>query len=433
MVRGAGGRAGSAAERLSRGDALELATDVGPAPKNIAALLTLDGTVPGSVVVAALAARLGSVRRLRQVVVTRPGPLAALRPHAVAWRDDPEFRAGRHVTSRSAPGDHAALLRLTAELAVQRLPRERPLWRAVVVTAPDGSARAVVVVLHHVVADGAAALSLLADLADEPPAVDPPGGGAAHRTGGGAGHRAGSGRQAQARRGWLAPATALNAPTGPRRAVATAQVELAAVRAAARRLGATVNDLLLVVVAEAMAAALRERGQDVAELVVSVPVARGSGGERDLGNDVGVLPVRVPTRGPVPDRVAAVAARTAAGRARPPRGLAVMGAAFRLLVAARAFRFFVERQPLVNTFLSNLRGPTARLSLAGSTVEGVVPVVVTPGNIAVTFGALSYAGTLTVVVTADPDITAGAPVIADAVAAGLRAISAAARPGPERS
>jgi diacylglycerol O-acyltransferase len=94
---------------------------------------------------------------------------------------------------------------------------------------------------------------------------------------------------------------------------AAAEVDLAPVRAAGRRYGATVNDVLLVPVTGAMVRILRGRGEEVAELVVSVPVsARASTTSHDLGNKVGVMPVRAPVRGSAAVRLARVAAVTRA-------------------------------------------------------------------------------------------------------------------------
>ncbi len=53
-----------------------------------------------------------------------------------------------------------------AVIVTTPLPRDRPLWRTVVVTgAPDGGV-GVVVVMHHVIADGIGGLALLAEIAD---------------------------------------------------------------------------------------------------------------------------------------------------------------------------------------------------------------------------------------------------------------------------
>ena len=43
------------------------------------------------------------------------------------------------------------------------------------------------------------------------------------------------------------------------------------------------------------------------------------------------------------------------------------------------------------------------MTVAGAPVEAVIPVSATMGNVALAFAALSYAGTLSVTIVADPD------------------------------
>ena len=106
----------------------------------------------------------------------------------------------------------------------------------------------------------------------------------------------------------------------------------------------------------------------------------------------------------------------------------MIGPAFRFLVKIGAFRAMVDRQRLVNTFLTNLRGPETTVALIGARVREVVPVTTTVGNVPVVFGALSYAGALILTVLADPD---ACPEL-DALAADLRAeVDALCTPAPE--
>lgn len=67
-------------------------------------------------------------------------------------------------------------------------------------------------------------------------------------------------------------------------------------------------------------------------------------------------------------------------------------------------RWFSERQRLVTTFVTNLRGPDAPVWFAGAKVGEVIPLNVVAGNVTVAFGVLSYAGQLTVTVIADASV-----------------------------
>jgi hypothetical protein len=81
-----------------------------------------------------------------------------------------------------------------------------------------------------------------------------------------------------------------------------------------------------------------------------------------------------------------------------------VGPAFRILAAAGLLRPVVDRQRLVNLFLTNLRGPSEPLAIAGAHVADAVPLSATQGNVGLAFAALSYAGRLTVTALLDPDV-----------------------------
>jgi WS/DGAT/MGAT family acyltransferase len=195
-------------------------------------------------------------------------------------------------------------------------------------------------------------------------------------------------------------------PTSPRRGLDVVEVDLAGVEAAAHARGATVNDLLLVAVSGALRRLLLARGEQLDEVLVSVPVSgRPAASSTDLGNKVGVLPVAVPLVEDRTLRLTAVREQRRRLGTSAPRGSSgvVLSVLFRTLAAMGVFPWFVRRQRMVHTFLTNLRGPAEPLSLAGSRIRRVVPVAAVPGNVTVSFDALSYAGRLLVSVVYDPD------------------------------
>ena len=424
-------------DRLSAADVMQLITDVGPAPMQIGACLLLDAG-PGfdaGAVRRCLTTRIPAVPRLRQRLVrTPPGCGRAV------WLDDPAFDVRHHVYERRcpAPGDEDALLALAADVVTTRLPLSRPPWRAVLVTGLTGHAAALILVLHHVLADGIGGLAVLADLTDGDPAGPgrPAGWGGPELPGA---HRGGFPAPAPSRRALAADAWAgrlrglrglpgamstvrrsaaelgirsparaarcsLNQPTGPHRRIAVVTTGLGEVKALAHAHGGTVNDVILAVVTGAAGRLLASRGEALPTLVVSVPVsARTSASAGHLGNEAGVMPVALPTGGDLASRLDRTAAITRARKAPVPGASAVLlGAAFRLLATLGMFRWFINHQRRVHTFITNVRGPSERLRLGGATIGAVVPVTVTAGNVTVSFGVLSYAGTLTVTVVADP-------------------------------
>jgi len=161
-------------DRASPADLMQLATDVGPAPMHVGAVLFLD-TRPGFSVQEAqrlLGERVHAVPRLRQRL--RRAPPGCGRPF---WADDPAFDLRHHVRQRPCPPpcDERALLEVAAAVTGEPLPRSRPLRSATFVTGLAGGGTGLVIVMNHVLADGIGGLAVLARLVDEAPGL-PPGG-----------------------------------------------------------------------------------------------------------------------------------------------------------------------------------------------------------------------------------------------------------------
>lgn len=401
---------------------MELATDSAAAPMQIAAILVMDRAVELAEVRAALNERITAVPRFRERLVR--APFGCGRP---LWVDDADFAIERHVVDRRcpAPGDEAALLQVAAAAAVDPLPRDRPLWSITVVHGLGGDRSALVVVIHHVLADGIgglAALGLLVDGAPTAPKVPFP----ARRPTAWNLLADATASRLRALRRWPAglrlvrdaskelgggrighpTRCSLNQPTGRHRQLAVARADLSALSAAAHAHDATINDILLTAVSGALAGALRHRGESADRFVLSVPVSgRTNKGATALGNHVGAMLVEVsPQRDPTL-QLAAIAETTRAHRHSHDRGASaiLLGPLFRLLAQIGAFRWYVDRQRIVTTFVTNLRGPRTPMAFLGATVTDVIPVTQITGNVTISFAALSYSGALVVTAIADPE------------------------------
>jgi len=426
-------------ERASANDLMERATDAGPAPMQVGAVLVLGSSecVTPAAVTDAVERRSRGIPRLRQVLVD--APFGCGRPY---WADDEDFAIAHHVRTIvcPAPGDEAALLALASDLLIERLPADRPLWAVTLVTGLADGGSALVTVFHHVLADGIGGLAVLAGLVDgaaedlpAPPVRPRPHWARlladAIRTRLRAVARLPAGVRrvraalAEFRRADTPKAarTSLNRPTGPRRALATVRVDLATVLDLAHAHGATVNDVLLTAVAGALQATLSRRGEaGVPEFVISVPVSgRRATAATDLGNDVSVRPVAVPAVGDPLDRLAETARRRPPREEAPVNTAVVMDPVLRLLAALRLIHWLTDHQRMVNGFVTNLRGPEERLSFLGAEVREVIPVSGTAGNVTVAFAALSYAGTLVVTLVADPEVCPDLPQVRDDLQAEL--------------
>jgi WS/DGAT/MGAT family acyltransferase len=429
--------------RLSANDLTNLATDRGSVPMQIGAVLLLDeSSAPNADELAAvIEQRLARIPRLGERL--RRAPFGCGRPY---WEDAPLGATGLVTLATAPPGD-ADLVDTAVDEVLRRLPRDRPLWRAVVYADPAGRARGLAVVMHHVLADGVAGLAVLAELVDNH--------GDDSREAHGASRPVPS-RRELAHDAWTqrwsalrsapntlrglvaglrelggtygqdADRTSLLQPTSPRRRVEIVEVDLAAIVAAAHARDATVNDLLLVAVSGALRRVLAARDEQLDEVLISVPVSgRQATSSADLGNQVGVFPVAVPLAEDPAVRLAAVRDQRAQLGTSAPRASsgAVLSVLFRGLAAVGIFQWFVRRQRLVHTFLTNLRGPTEPLALAGSRIRRLVPIASVPGNVTVSFDVLSYAGRLLISVVYDPDHMPDHALLAAVLACELTGLS----------
>jgi WS/DGAT/MGAT family acyltransferase len=400
---------------------MSLASDRGSAPMQVGAVLMLDvgqGFEPERLA-RAIEQRIPAIPRLRQRL--ERVPFGCGRP---IWVDDRDFRMSDHVSivrCPSPPGP-ASVLHIAAGLITSRLPHDRPLWRASIVTGLGDGGAALVIVYHHVLADGIGGLAVLAALAGAP-SVDPlfprsrPSTSELARDA--ARDRVRAVTRVPSALAKLAraalqlgpalrrrpPRSSLNRPTGRSRRFTTVACDLDRVRKTAHGHQATVNDVVLSAITGALHRLLAERGEPSETIVVSVPFSsrRATAASR-LGNASGVIPLRIPATGQPAERLDAVATITrAAKRSAPGASTALLGPGFRLLARAGLFQRFIDRQRLIQTFVSNLRGPETTIAIGDWPVVSAVPLSVAVGNVTVSFSVLSYCGTLTISLAADPD------------------------------
>lgn len=381
----------------------------GGVSQRLGAVLTILGGATFDPVNAAkiLGDRIICVPRLRQQLERAP---AGSRPR---WVEHPDFDVTAHIGQQicPSPGDASAVLKVAAGLLAAPFARGRPLWRAIILRGLADERAAVVIVVHHMMADGIGGLAVL-DLLLDPiiEAVQ-----AAPRTAVQT-HLAGGGirkvRRAFSSVGGL-PAKAARCsllrssshPAEPRQIV-TVTAPLGDLRAGARTCGATINDAIISAVAGSLEQLLTRRGERSVELQIAVPISvRRSATADRPGNEAGVIVVATPVEAIGEKRLRAISARLhlLLKDADDVSPAAALGPLFRTLAGIGLYRRYLEHQHRFHTIVSDLAGPVSRRYFMGSPIESLIPLAVAElGNVTVSFVALSYAGALTVTITADP-------------------------------
>lgn len=356
------------------------------------------------------------IRRFRQRVAYPQG-----KPR---WEDDPHFDLAAHLTpiTLAEPADQQALQAFVSGLMSVPLDAERPLWHMYLVEN-YGAGSALLVRIHHAIADGIALVQVLLSLTDtaptapaRPPAASP----------------------ARARPAWLrqlggvfsatvrllllqpdAP-TRLKDPLGvPKRAAWSPPLPLQEVKQIGRRLGATVNDVLVTTVAGALRRYFLSHDQAVSETALRavIPVnLRPLEEAWKLGNRFGIVFLPLPVGLPhLPDRLAAVRRRMARLKGSMEAlvsfgilGLIGLAPAW---VRHKAIGRFSATASLV---LTNVPGPQHPLYFAEAPLSGLMFWVPRAGTIGTGLSIISYHDAVFVGIAtdeghiADPDVLVAA-------------------------
>jgi len=316
------------------------------------------------------------------------------------WVDDPQLDINQHVqVATDAPTDLERFWTWAAQRSLDPLDRHRPLWRLLFAPGIEGGRIGMVFVIHHVAVDGlagvAALTSLLDEFADQPPPVWHPAPqptrirlvldnlitkacaftqllrALPHAP---ALFRAASGTTHVVRQ--QAPTTSLSGAIGPARQASVISIPLDSVKQAEMATGASINDLVLAAVTDALRQWLADRDELIpgGALRASMPIAV-MGRHANAGRMV-VVPLPVADAEPH-HRLATIVDTTTALKT---SGADVAHAditgspLFPVSLRRVAIRWLARRGGLrVNCFVTNVRGPRVPLYLAGVELHAAVP------------------------------------------------------------
>jgi diacylglycerol O-acyltransferase / wax synthase len=417
-------------------------------------LLDSDGRFLIENVRAAVASRLHLVPRFRQLLYR---PRRGLGPPL--WVDAAAFDLHDHIRVRPLPAEacESQLLRTAEQLVGQRLDRSRPLWEMWFLTGLPQDRIGLLIKLHHAMADGIAGLATIGALLDATP--DKPAERACvcapapvpttrdlfadnlRRKIDELGHLLlilvrPAKMVRRLRSAWPAlreliydrrgPVTSLDRVVGPGRNLALVRSSLDLINQVAHACDATVNDVLLAIVAGGLHGLLQSRGEAAEDLVlpIYVPVALRRQGDRAQGNLIGQMVVPLPVGTAEPgQRLRQIAAETAKrkARSRPSLGTLLWSG-----TARWALLKVLDRQP-VNVISADLAGPQVPLYLAGARLLEAFPILPLIAKSSLAVGALSYAGQFTIMAVADRDICPDLDVFAAGAQDELQALANAFR------
>lgn len=411
-------------ERLSAHDTLYFASSSASVPLSVAGLFVVGRDAKGESLTrdrfcVHLEERLSALPRFRQVV--RPLPLRLATPR---WVDDDNFSLARHVQAHALPAPYrlGELEAFVARLNERELDGRFPLWEVHLLEGGPGGGTAMLIRWHHAMVDGMSAVHVIRTLLDdgaraavtsdptpEPAAVDR------------ISERPADGGTRESLEGWLA---LLKVAAGPPRFSpgqgrprwATAAFPEQELRAAARRLGASPNELVAALTVGAIAYVLRARGDtrpdDAVRTLIPIMVhsaARAHG----LGNHGAHFVTKLPVF-PMEERerVRRVVEAMREGRrshqveaiARGINRLEGAPMPVILLLARLAGVTGAGEAGAVDLIVSFMPGPRRRLSLAGHQLEAAFPVLPIGPRARLTVGGVSLGGSVGIGITAGTDV-----------------------------
>ncbi|WP_111512221.1 WS/DGAT/MGAT family O-acyltransferase [Mycobacterium kyogaense] len=410
----------------------------------------------------ALEARLHLLDPLRYQLIDIPLGL-----HHPMWLEncdvDLDYHARRYFVR--SPGDRNALDEAIGDIASTPLARDRPLWEFYFIEGLTNDRYAIVGKMHHAVADGLASANLLARALD--PDIAPEDEGRAY-SGDQYPSRGKLVRQAMAdhvgqimdlpgllrdtgagiqrvrrnrrtvpglARRFAPPPTFINHPVGPRRRFASAIVTLTEMKETSKKLGITINDLVLAIGAGALRALqLRYDDRADAPLLCGVPVSTDLSPDRISGNALGLMVISLPVDvEDVLERVRLTAVATEIGKQNNALlGRELMSRWSNYLppaVGTAAFSWLGRggfRNRLVNVSISNVPGPRVGGRIVGAPMSELLSVGTLTFGVGLNITVWSYVDHVTFNVLEDAATVNDPHEVTDAMVAEFAAIRHAA-------
>jgi WS/DGAT/MGAT family acyltransferase len=459
-------------DRMGAFDAVMWGVEQDPLLRSvIVAMTVLDAEPDIDVLIDRVTRMTLAVPKLRQRVIGNP-----VSPIPPRWEFDPNFDLSYHLKRFHVPedGTDRPLMRIAEQLGEQDFDRSRPLWEMALVEGFDGERAAVIIKLHHAITDGVGGMAMAAslfdltrepqsDLGPLPPAPTAEVLGVPARFANGVrflaksvvrrgqalaegalevtsrtvsdpGEAAVAGAAfAQSAARLLAPADEPLSPLMHGRSLSTSmaviQVPFAALKAAAKKSGGTLNDAYMAAVSGGVATYHEAHNAPADYVRVNMPVNMRVPGESGEGNRW------VPARFPLPvdggDPVRRIQRLSPLLRqARTEPALVLSDTVYRVLTAlpqSAATSVSAGMMKGCDLAVTNVPGPPIGLYSAGARVDLIVPFA-PKGGAAVNIGLMTYNGIAVVGINIDTRAVPDPEVFVEHLRAGFDEVLAIADP-----
>ncbi len=380
------------------------------------------------------------IPRLRQRVMPAPANISP-----PIWVDDPDFDIDLHVRRIACPkpGSLRQVLDLAALYMADPFDRTRPLWQFVVIEGMRGGKAAVIQKMHHTITDGERGVELSLQYLDferdapEPPPVDPDDVARAEQPETGAadavkefvagslripfgivkqvrelladpsGIPAASSAAARTARGVVSQLSDTEHARSPlwtsrslRRRIEPARAPFKETKAAAKRLGGTLNTAFLTAAAHAASEYHIQMGMPTECLRASMAISTRT--KESGSNAFSLVRILVPTAEmPIADRFLAIQEATLVGReASAAAGLDTLAAVASTMPTSLITRLARQQGQTIDFATSNVKGSPVPCYIAGSQLLEIYPIGPL-GGVAFNLTLMSYLGSLDMALNID--------------------------------
>jgi diacylglycerol O-acyltransferase / wax synthase len=374
-------------------------------------------------------------------------PMGLDRPY---WIEDQNFNYDHHIKhiALPQPGDDKTLCEVAAHLYSKHLDRNKPLWESWLIEGLEGGKYAYFQKFHHCMMDGQGAFSMMGIICDfeqNSPAdkqIDKSISEAKAGTVPSYQERSARALQhlsrlpGEAARGaydilrpkileqfvWpkkpkahkaVVPTACFNGLIGSDRAVTFASVSLSTMKKIRSHFDVSLNDVLLALCSSAIRAYLIERDELPHEsLRTNIPVSLRTGSESQLSNKVTNTTVTLATN--IEDsaaRLKAIHQESEQAKTQAHSGGKGLIELFQMMppimVSTLMESLPVDQAPQIlgaNIIVSNIRGSTAPMYVAGARLEKMYPMSILTAGIGINITCISYLDHMDCGITVDPDL-----------------------------